>query len=175
MMGLRKATTTCVLVALVMLTTACPRRGSKPDDGTFDRAGRDGMSERGLSGSLARAQRGLPPEEDGILRDVHFDYDGFELAGEARRVIDANVAWLRENEGAKVELEGHCDDRGTIEYNLALGARRAKAVKDYLLMGGIAPDRLATISYGEELPVCQDQSEACWARNRRVHFVVLGQ
>jgi hypothetical protein len=69
------------------------------------------------------------------------------------------------------EIEGHCDERGTVEYNLALGARRAKAVKDYLVTLGISGERLSTISYGEELPLCREQNESCYARNRRVHFV----
>src|SRR5262249_48669653 len=87
----------------------------------------------------------------------------------------ANADWLRRNPRAKVELEGHCDSRGTIEYNLGLGARRAKSVKDALVAQGIGADRISTISYGEELPLCRDETEACWARNRRVHGVVLGQ
>ena len=74
---------------------------------------------------------------------------------------------------AKVEIEGHCDNRGTVEYNLALGAKRAKSVKDYLVSLGIPADRLSTISYGEELPLCREDTEECWARNRRAHSVVL--
>ena len=72
-----------------------------------------------------------------------------------------------------MEVEGHCDSRGTVEYNLALGAKRAKAVKDYLVSLGIAGDRMSTISYGEELPLCREENEACWSRNRRAHSVVL--
>jgi hypothetical protein len=76
---------------------------------------------------------------------------------------------------AKIELEGHCDSRGTIEYNLALGAKRAKAVKDHLVGQGIAAERISSISYGKELPLCHEENDACWARNRRVHSVILGQ
>jgi peptidoglycan-associated lipoprotein len=167
-------------VSLAVATTGCPRRGSvTPGDDTLDRAGimDGGIDERALASgsSLERAKRGLPPEEDGVLRDVHFGYDEFEVDAAAQDTLATNAAWLRDNGGAKVELEGHCDDRGTLEYNLALGARRAKAVKDYLLTNGISPDRIATISYGEELPLCHDATDACWARNRRVHFVILGQ
>jgi peptidoglycan-associated lipoprotein len=124
---------------------------------------------------MARARQGLPPEEDGILRDVRFGYDAADLDGEAQGIADENIAWLKANPRAKVELEGHCDERGTIEYNLALGSRRAASVKEYLLTNGITGDRVVTISYGKELPLCQQQSEDCYARNRRVHFVVLGQ
>lgn len=167
-------------VAFVIGGLGCHRRGAvHPSEDTLDRAGviDGGIDERALAGgsSLERAKRGLPPEEDGILRDVHFGYDDYELDGVAQDILRANAAWLRDNARAKVEIEGHCDDRGTLEYNLALGARRAKVVRDYLVTSGIAPDRIATISYGEELPLCHEATEACWARNRRAHFVVLGQ
>lgn len=130
-------------------------------------------SETGLAegSSLDRFKRGLGPEEGGVLKDAHFAYDSYELDGTARDVLAANAEWLKDNARARTEIEGHCDERGTVEYNLALGARRAKAVKDYLTTLGISGDRLSTISYGEELPLCRDASESCYARNRRVHFV----
>ena len=78
-----------------------------------------------------------------------------------------------ENMPAKILIEGHCDDRGTNEYNLALGDRRAKSVRDYLVALGIASNRIETISYGEEEPLCTDQTEECWAKNRRAHFIIL--
>lgn len=169
-----------VLGVMLVGMTGCPRRtGVTPGEDTLDRAGLvdGGIDERGLASgsSLERAKRGLAPEEDGILRDVRFGYDDFALDAVAQDTLAANASWLRANAAVKVELEGHCDDRGTLEYNLALGARRAKIVKDYLTTSGISPDRIATISYGEELPLCHEASEACWARNRRVHFVILGQ
>jgi len=74
-----------------------------------------------------------------------------------------------------VEIEGHCDERGTVEYNLALGAKRAGAAKEYLVALGVAADRLSTISYGEELPLCTDHGEDCWQRNRRAHLVVVSE
>ena len=162
------------LVLVVPLVGACKKKGPRPgEDGT----GTAGFGEEGVGtgSSLERTKRGLSPEEDGILADVHFGYDSAEIDGEARDVLARNLGWLRENPRAKIELEGHADSRGTIEYNLALGAKRAKAVKDYLVSQGIAADRISTISYGKELPLCREESEACWARNRRVHAVILGQ
>jgi peptidoglycan-associated lipoprotein len=163
------------LVLLVPLTSACKKKGPRP--GESGAAGGAGLGEEGLAGgsSLERAKRGLGPEEDGVLGDVRFTFDSAELDTGARDVLARNVEWLRQNSRAKVELEGHADSRGTIEYNLALGARRAKAVKDYLVGQGIASERISTISYGKELPLCQEENETCWARNRRVHSVVLGQ
>ncbi len=165
------------LLLVVPLAGACKKKGPAPGAGEAGAGGPGaGLGEEGLGGSsLERARRGLGPEEDGILKDVHFGYDRYDLDPESYGVLGQNVEWLRQNPRAKVELEGHCDSRGTIEYNLALGAKRAKAVKDYLVTQGIAGDRISTISYGEELPLCRDENETCWARNRRVHFVILGR
>jgi len=106
------------------------------------------------------------------LRDVHFDFDKSEIKPEAARILDSNADWLRTNGDYIVLIEGHCDERGTNEYNLALGERRARAAMDYLTSKGIAGNRLQIISYGEERPLCHDHNEACWARNRRDHFLV---
>jgi peptidoglycan-associated lipoprotein len=167
-----KRTTVIVLCALVVALSGCPSTKNKKGAGGEDGAG--ALGEEGLSGSsLTKAQQGLRPEEDGILKDVHFGYDSADIEPGERDRLSQNVEWLRQNPRAKVELEGHCDSRGTIEYNLGLGAKRAKAVKDYLSGQGVGADRLSTISYGKELPLCQDESEDCWARNRRVHGVIL--
>ena len=159
---------------ILPLAGACKKKGPRPGEAGAG-AGGAGLGEEGLGGSsLERAKRGLGPEENGILGDVHFAYDSYELDGSARDILSRNLDWLQKNARAKVELEGHCDSRGTIEYNLALGAKRAKTVKDSLVTQGIAADRISTISYGKELPLCHDENETCWARNRRVHGVVLG-
>lgn len=109
---------------------------------------------------------------EGPLRDVNFDFDRYDLRPDAREILKSHVAWLKANPQIRVEVEGHCDERGTNEYNLALGAKRAESVKRYLIDLGISPGTLSTISYGEELPMCKEQNEACWAKNRRAHFVV---
>lgn len=109
----------------------------------------------------------------GPLDDVYFDFDAYSLSVEARELLDRNVEWLNANPTTRVEIEGHCDSRGTVEYNLGLGARRATAVRDYLVRAGVASDRMSTISYGKELPVCREETPDCWARNRRGHLVVL--
>jgi peptidoglycan-associated lipoprotein len=178
--GMRGGRTLPVLLALMLVVSlggACKKKGPKPGEGGLG-AGGAGLGEEGLGAggsSLERAKRGLGPEENGILSDVHFGYDSAELDSSARDALTKNLGWLRDNSRAKVEIEGHADSRGTIEYNLGLGAKRAKAVKDQLITQGIAADRISTISYGKELPLCHDENEACWARNRRAHFVILGQ
>jgi peptidoglycan-associated lipoprotein len=107
------------------------------------------------------------------LKDIYFDYDKYDLKTEARGTLKANADWLKTNASARVEIEGHADERGTNEYNLALGAKRAQAARDYLVTLGISKERLSTISYGEELPVCKEQNEGCWQKNRRAHFVII--
>ena len=119
----------------------------------------------------ASGRRGAGPQ--GPLDDLSFAYDSSSLALDARELLDLNADWLRANANTRIEIEGHCDSRGTIEYNLGLGARRATAVREYLISVGIAPGRMSTISYGKELPVCGEETPACWARNRRAHLAVL--
>ena len=110
--------------------------------------------------------------DEGPLRDVNFDFDRSDLSPAARDILKGHAAWLKANSPATVQVEGHCDERGTNEYNLALGAKRAESVKRYLIDLGISACALSTTSYGEEIPLCKEQNEACWAKNRRAHFVV---
>jgi peptidoglycan-associated lipoprotein len=103
---------------------------------------------------------------------IYFDFDKYNLKPEAIKVLDKKVALMRENSQMKVTIEGNCDERGSNEYNLALGDRRANAAKSYMAKAGVAENRLSTISYGEERPVCKEHNETCWAKNRRDQFVV---
>src|SRR5213593_595781 len=106
------------------------------------------------------------------LEDIHFDFDRHDIRPGDARILDVSAAWLQENPGTLVLIEGHCDERGTDAYNLALGDRRAKAAMDYLVSRGIQAERMNTLSYGKEKPVCQEHTEACWAKNRHAHFLV---
>ena len=106
------------------------------------------------------------------LEDIHFDFDRYDIRPGDARLLDASAAWLRANPASLVLIEGHCDERGTDAYNMALGDRRAKATMDYLISRGIQAERITTLSYGEERPVCREHTEACWAKNRRAHFLV---
>lgn len=114
-----------------------------------------------------------PSEEDAlILQDIHFDFDRSDIKDQERIVLDGISGWMLENPEAMLQIEGHCDERGTKEYNLALGERRALVVRSFLTELTINPDRLHTISYGEEQPLCTDSTEECWTQNRRAHFLV---
>lgn len=106
------------------------------------------------------------------LESVYFDYDRYELREDARATLANNAKQLESNAAARVSIEGHCDERGTTEYNLALGEKRAQAARDYLVNYGIGADRLTTVSFGEERPVDPGHDESAWAKNRRAAFVV---
>jgi peptidoglycan-associated lipoprotein len=128
------------------------------------------------STSLAKMQHGtLGQGESGPLSDIHFDYNDYTIRPQDGAILKQDAAWLQDHSGAVVQVEGHCDERGSEEYNLALGAKRAQAAKEYLVTLGIAGDRISTISYGKELPLCTEHTESCWAQNRRDHFVLMKQ
>jgi peptidoglycan-associated lipoprotein len=106
------------------------------------------------------------------LADIFFDFDKYDIRPGDAKTLDANASWLKSNPNHLVLIEGHCDERGTNEYNLALGERRAKSTMNYLVSQGVQANRITIISYGEERPQCTEKTEACWAKNRRSHFLV---
>ena len=109
------------------------------------------------------------------LGDVAFDYDQSTIRDDQRPILQKNAEWMRRRTTTKVTIEGHADARGTNEYNLALGDRRARAVMDYMVSLGIGADRMVVVSKGEEVPLCTEMTEACYARNRRGHFVITAK
>ena len=129
-------------------------------------------SARSLS-SMEAISRGVaavtPP--GAALKDVYYQFDSVDLEPAAVEILKKNAEWLKTNPKTRVEVEGHCDDVGSAEYNLALGAKRAQTAKDFLISQGISSDRLVTISYGKEAPACFDLNEECRVRNRRARFV----
>ena len=124
--------------------------------------------------AAAPTPRPVPKEFMAVaaLKEVYFDFDKYDIRPDDAKTLDANSAWLKSNADNLVLIEGHCDERGTNEYNLALGERRAKATMNYLVSQGIQANRITIISYGEERPVCTEHTEACWAKNRRAGFLV---
>ena len=129
----------------------------------------------GQQGPSTRAGARPVPSEFGAVRDladIHFDFDKYAIRPEDAQILDANARWLNANAKDLLLIEGHCDELGTEEYNLALGDRRAKAAMNYFAARGIAPARMTIISYGKEHPQCAEHNEACWAKNRRSHFLV---
>ncbi len=132
-------------------------------------------SRRVLLGLVALAFAGIAmgcqQQVRGSLQRVHFDFDRYNVKAEFQDEMQHNAAWLQSHPSASLTVEGHCDERGSTEYNIALGDRRAKSAKAYLQHLGVGGDRMSTISYGEERPMCNDHNEGCWWKNRRAEFV----
>lgn len=116
-----------------------------------------------------------PPPAKLELTTIHFDFDKYNLRPDARDIMARNAALLQEHSSAVIRIEGHCDERGSDAYNMALGERRANAAKDYLVKYGISADRLSTISYGESRPIAIGSNEDAWAQNRRAEFKVISE
>jgi len=171
----------CVSLA-VMLLAGCSSEVSKSAQapklagqssslGRAPGAGNSSKTAQAGSGSSLDAHRQGSALGSGPLKEIRFDFDSYNLTAEARTILQANAAWLKANPAANVEVEGHCDERGATDYNLALGAKRARSAMDYLISLGIAPTRIKATSYGEELPICKEATESCYGMNRRDRFV----
>jgi len=113
--------------------------------------------------------------ESSMLKDIHFDFDRYDIRPQDAEILKEIANLLKKFPSIKIQIEGHCDERGTNEYNLALGERRANSAKEYLTSLGISPERISTISYGEERPLDPSHNEEAWAKNRRAHFVILSK
>ena len=176
------------LVTIILAAAGCAPSATQPEPDTASAAAksaasRPGEGQRGSTSetttpgqsSLDQLREGKPAvtPASSPLKDIYFSFDRYDLEGDARATLKANADWLKRNPAARIEIEGHCDERGTNEYNLALGAKRAQAAKDYLVSLGISTKRLSTISYGEEIPVCKESNESCWRQNRRARFVII--
>jgi len=178
-----------VMLSVVMVGQACapsattnPMGSSPlPSAGSSSRSATAGEGQRGSTQESAVGKSSLDDLRSGQapvtpasspLKDVLFDFDRYDLSADARAVLRVNADWLKTHPAVRVEIEGHCDERGTSEYNLALGAKRAQAAREYLVTLGVAAQRLSTTSFGEEIPLCKESNESCWKQNRRARFVV---
>jgi peptidoglycan-associated lipoprotein len=169
-----------IVLAASILTFALAGCSSKKPSGVGEGglgSNPGGLGQEGVGGtggsSLSQFQKGqLGSGEHGPLNDIHFDYNDYTVREQDSEILHSNADWLGKNPARHVQIEGHCDDRGSEEYNIALGAKRAQAAKEYLQTLGVTGDRMSTISYGKELPLCTEHTEDCWAQNRRDHFAV---
>ena len=179
-----------VLVTVVFLVPGCGKKqissepyGTESADEARRKAEEEamrkkkGIGEEDLQSATdreAQARMMLSEERKAFENeDIYFPYDSAALTPEAQEILRKKAAWLQGNPTAKVTIEGHCDERGTNEYNLALGEARAQSTKNYLIDLGISASRIGTISYGEERPLDPTSSEEAWAKNRRAHFVFV--
>jgi peptidoglycan-associated lipoprotein len=138
--------------------------------GAGSSSGGEGEAPSPQSEQTKETPTGFQPAPE--LSDIFFAYDQSFLSEEAQSILERNAGWLRSHSEPQILVEGHCDERGSVEYNLALGERRAQSVKDYLINMGIGKDRLYTISYGKERPFAFGHTEEAWAQNRRAHFLL---
>ncbi|HOO78336.1 MAG TPA: peptidoglycan-associated lipoprotein Pal [bacterium] len=165
--------TSLIPVLAVLMAAGCasnrPEPTATPDQISQAELGYDFPLEP-FEGDVAFIE---PSEEDAlVLQDIHFAYDSSDITPEGRAVLSGVADWMLAHPNARLLVEGHCDERGTNEYNTALGERRALNVRLELTKLGINPDRIHSISYGEDKPVCAESTEECWAKNRRAHFLV---
>ena len=166
-----------VAAAVVCFTLGVAGCSSKKAQGVegLPSGGTQTGSEVTQGGTLGENVRNpLSPGQSGPLSDIHFGYNDYTIQPQDSSILRTNATWLQDHPNANVQVEGNCDERGSEEYNIALGAKRAQSAKDYLATLGVSPSRISTISYGKELPVCQEHDESCWQQNRRDHFVVSG-
>jgi peptidoglycan-associated lipoprotein len=134
------------------------------------------VTETVVTETIVVAEAGVPSPQEFVetpaLRDVYFEFDRYTIRTQDASALEHDARWLKANPTATALLEGHADERGTNEYNIALGDRRTRAARDYLTSLGVPASRIVSVSYGEERPFCIERTEACWAKNRRVHFLV---
>lgn len=163
--GLKAALLLCLFVAAV----SCSKKDVKTDEPGFNPS--EGGGGAAAEGSAVNAGDAGTPASD--LPIIYFAFDSFKLDGEARNNLKTVAQYLKDNAGTNVQIEGHCDERGTTEYNLALGERRANAARTYLTKAGIDGSRVSVISYGSERPAVSGHDESAWAKNRRDAFVIV--
>lgn len=180
----RRSTVAFFSLVFIIAVSACSKKEVRQDEPLM------APSENADAGSQVPADKGVGTGDAGAsgmenagaganaseeLQTVYFDFDSYRISSSGREAVSSNAKWLKSNSNATVQIEGHCDERGTTEYNLALGDRRANAVRDALVKAGVARNRLSTISYGEERPADPGHDEAAWAKNRRGQFVILSR
>ena len=168
---------TIIFISILMLTASCAtKKGAQGQSGTATseegRIGEGELTESDIDASAFKEVTEREAELAHIFKDINFSYDSFALTPAAKTTLDKIAEALLSKTDIQVMIEGHCDDRGTTEYNLALGQRRSESAKKYLTQLGVSSKRIFTISYGEEKPLDTSQNEEAWAKNRRDHFMI---
>jgi peptidoglycan-associated lipoprotein len=164
---MRKQINGVLVIAMMMIAGCSSNESVAPSGGTATNEPTPPPASTSI-----KTGYGFDQWQQGPLGDVFFEFDSADLSSDAEQQLKDNADWLKGNSPKSVMIEGHCDERGTSEYNLALGDRRAKSAKEFLTRLGIGASRLETISYGEERPFALDHNDEAWAKNRRDHFVV---
>jgi peptidoglycan-associated lipoprotein len=188
-MKMKKTIIFLSLIIFVLAYAGCAEKHLTKSDGSTSAQKESAIKQNeqpGMSGSSVKqeesAKQSIGKEQTTIesaaseitadLKDIHFDFDQYSIGQEDRKIISSHADYLLKNKMVKIVIEGNCDERGTAEYNLALGDRRAQEAKKFLVNSGVDQKRIKTISYGKERPLDPDHNEEAWAKNRRDHFVV---
>ena len=164
------------LVAVLLMLTGCPKKPTETAEATGGKvtppSGVTPPSESPMIDEPEIGETEIAGQGQRIasLNTVYFNYDRSDIREDMKSVLRDNAAWILDNSSVNVQIEGHCDERGTNDYNLALGSRRAESIKRYFVALGVPAARLSTISYGEEQPICRESRESCWGKNRRGQF-----
>lgn len=170
---LRIISISLIFMAIVVAFNACSKKDVVSDEPIMSPTGDAGSATPSGIDSSNLGNAGDAGVGAADLQTVFFDYDSFNLRGDARGALKSNGEWMKKHPSARVQIEGHCDERGTNEYNMALGDRRANSAKNFLVKMGISKSRIDTISYGEERPVDPGHDEHAWSKNRRAAFIML--
>lgn len=167
----------CTAALLLSAETACKKKKKDGDDKKKDdrstNVSDDFKTPKDDPGDVL--SKDLKEISEKYLRDIQFDFDKADIREDAKPTLEQNASFLKKYPSIKIVVEGHCDERGSVEYNLALGERRAKAAKSYLSTLGVDGSRMQTVSYGKELPLDPGHDEGAWARNRRAHFLAVAK
>jgi peptidoglycan-associated lipoprotein len=179
---------TILILCIGLIMMGCPKKTvvkeepsvkkEEPGKPEAERAAKETKTKEQFEKSLvAERTPGIEGQvfESSLLKDIHFNFDKYDIRPEDAALLKENAALLKKFPNVKVQIEGHCDARGTVEYNLALGERRANRTKDYLASLGISTARISTISYGKEKPLDPGQNEEAWATNRRAHTIITAK
>ncbi len=180
---------TILILCIALIITGCPKKTVMKEEPSVkkeeaanaeaERKAREVEKDRAeLEKSIAKKKTpGIEGEvfESSLLKDIHFGFDRYEIGPADAAILKGNADLLKKYHNLRIQIEGHCDERGTVEYNLALGERRANSTRNYLVSVGVSPERISTISYGKERPIDPAHNEAAWAKNRRAHAIITAK
>jgi peptidoglycan-associated lipoprotein len=160
------------MMGIIVALSSCSKKEVKSDEPLINPSGGDASGSAATPDTSNVTQQPTESTVSSDMQTVYFDFDSYRITDDGKSALKANAEYMKSNASVEIQIEGHCDERGTTEYNLALGERRANAAKKYLIGLGIAKKRISTISYGKERPQDPGHDEAAWGKNRRAAFVV---
>ena len=177
---------TILILCIALIMTGCPKKTVMKEEPSKKEAAAAEAEQKAKEAKakeefeksmVAMKTPGIEGEifESSLLKDIHFDFDKYDIRPADAAILKGNAELLKKYHKVKIQIEGHCDERGTVEYNLALGERRANSTRNYLVSIGVSPERVSTISYGKERPLDPAHNEEAWTKNRRAHTIITAK